>query len=295
MILFDFLTKKEAYLRLSVKDEFIKNLNYESIHFFHKKHKTVQQYRDNFEKEIIPFTQSEKKLILGIQNEINERLKQKGFHYNGNVCFVKTNGEDANHLPYTRGNIIVLPNFICSTFNLFLYNKHLIVHELFHILTRSFPELRNDLYHSIGFVNAGREIISNQYLPSMIINPDALHFNWFRDVEHKGKIIKIIPVLVKLNHLSSSSIKELVISAFGRPICKLLVLDSKGHPTGKLLAIKETNYESYYRTISSYMIHPEEICAELFRRIMFDDVANLDHVLSDKFMIGLRKHQITID
>ena len=71
---------------------------------------------------------------------------------------------------YTRDQNIVLP---VSKIGKEMDRLDLLFHELFHVLSRFNPELKNDCYNLIGFHKVGVFPFPDKMVKQMITNPDA--------------------------------------------------------------------------------------------------------------------------
>src|SRR5262249_25893817 len=88
------------------------------------------------------------------------------------ILLIHTTDEVEEGAPHTRGTAIVLPD---STLRMPPDRlQHVLFHELFHILTRSDPDLRDRLYRLIGFSLCGRRLeLPNELASRLVTNPDA--------------------------------------------------------------------------------------------------------------------------
>lgn len=110
------------------------------------------------------------------------------------ILLVQTTGQEEGHAAYCRGtNIIVLPRryVLGSATSL----ESVLVHEVFHILSRNNPDLRTQLYALVGFKPCN-EIRFPPLLESRrITNPDAPQLNYLVEVQHQGSKRAVVPIL----------------------------------------------------------------------------------------------------
>lgn len=234
-------------------DQFTSEMNESNIKFVNKNLNSKKEYLEHLGKSVLYFNDNEIKKIDKFMDQINKRLLEIDLKINLNIGFIKTNGTDSFDLPYTRGNNIILPskdNLVPSKW----LNLGLIIHEVFHILTRLNPDIRNELYKVVGFYKHSTEIITNQE-PGMIINPDALTFGHYAKCNRNNQQINVLPLIM--------------VSKDGNDMewVKLMVLDGNITRTNEIISIKDTNFLDIYGHASSYVSHPEEICAESFRNL----------------------------
>ena len=95
---------------------------------------------------MIDWTDEQKEDTLPVLEEIKSELAFIKWQFPEVVYLVKTNGSEEGGAAYTRSNGIVLPGRRGGG-----RSKGLITHELFHVLSRHNPELRDKIYAVIGF------------------------------------------------------------------------------------------------------------------------------------------------
>lgn len=69
----------------------------------------------------------------------------------GCLILIKTTEKEMYNCAYTRSNAIILPESKLQAYSDPVDLAKLLAHEYFHILTRTFPGLRSELYRLIGF------------------------------------------------------------------------------------------------------------------------------------------------
>lgn len=259
MINHKFLKKNEAGVFLSTPDSFTKEMNLTNIQFVDKSLTTMNQYLNHLYNSTLDFSEKETKSINKIMDKINRSLESAQLFIKLDIGFIKTNGTDSFDLPYTRGSNIILPSKQDEIGGNNM-NIALISHEIFHILTRRDPSIRDALYKLCGFHQAQHEIITNQTIDKMIVNPDALEFKYYAKCMLNDVEIKVLPLIL----INENNKMEWV---------SLAKLDDNLLPVS-LVTIQSTNYMSLYAKASNYVSHPEEICAENFRNIVISKNVN---------------------
>ena len=181
---------------------------------------------------------------------------------------VKT-GHYGNDVYYTRGKNIMIPE------NIFPlaegdYQLPVMIHEVFHILSRYQPELRKDLYAMIGFAKSEKPIKLNSSLEKLLLtNPDGVSYQYTIDLENNGKTSKAIPLITS----KYDSFKSDQPMFFDYLNFDLYSLDDRGdHYVAKSTTkggtmIPLTNTPSFFTKIkdnTQYIIHPDEIMADNF-------------------------------
>jgi hypothetical protein len=86
------------------------------------------------------------------------------------VWLVVTNGQESAGAPYTRGNFIALPGVGAPQG---VADAHLLMHELWHVVSRHDPALATRLYAELGFEPMSPLRLPEAWADIAIINPDA--------------------------------------------------------------------------------------------------------------------------
>jgi hypothetical protein len=253
MIIPIFLDKQLASNKMSQVDDFIEAQTMFNIKLVHNKLNSKDEYIQYLAETTLDWTDNDYESLTNIFVEVNKLIKDKNLEIHQEILLIKTNGQDSWNLPYTRQNAIILPANQKSEDLLGHNNIHLIVHELFHIISRLNPHIREKLYNIYNFQKTNTiDVLS--FVPTMITNPDALHFEYYTDVDFQGKKHKALPIMMfeqdKINWR------------------KLLLLDFERLTPVKLINRKKSSYEKDKSTITSYITHPEEISAETFRILL---------------------------
>ncbi len=111
------------------------------------------------------------------------------------VVMVTTTGAEEGNSAYTRGNFIVLPPKKLAYPRAEDFET-LLIHELFHVLTRHNPELRRALYATIGYRPCGEVPLPPALATRRITNPDAPRDDYCIDVTCDGARLAVVPILL---------------------------------------------------------------------------------------------------
>jgi hypothetical protein len=110
------------------------------------------------------------------------------------VLLVQTTGKEEANTAYCRGtNIIVMARRFVNGPPAEL--ESMLIHELFHILSRNNPELRTKLYALIGFKPCGEIPFPVELDSRRITNPDAPRLDFQIEVTYQEKKMSAVPVL----------------------------------------------------------------------------------------------------
>jgi hypothetical protein len=179
------------------------------------------------------------------------------------IYFEKTTAkEEGEATAYTRGNYVVFREG-GSTKKERL--DHLILHELFHVLTRHNSEFRAAMYDIIGFNMMNSVDYPEGLLSSRITNPDAPQTDAFIQLKSKGELSDYMMILYADKPYTSGRFFDYVNVGF----LKLTASTQKevdlkeGQP--QILGMKDV--DDFFEQVgqnTKYIIHPEEIMAENF-------------------------------
>lgn len=149
---------------------------------------------------------------------------------NLNVKLAKTSGAHSLDITQTRKDVIVVTRG--------LIGEATFVHEVYHVLSRRHPEITRAIAPIFGFQNTTpQEITESDFL----LNPDALVCDYKIQVE----------------------LRETKQPIWVTPFVKSGLGTGLKTEEGKYLDGRETNYAELIPN-TSYLAHPEEICAEYF-------------------------------
>jgi len=219
---------------------------------------------------VVPWAAGEKVMVQKAWDALVPRLQRWTLPLPERIIFIKTTGEEEGSAEYTRGNAIVLPK------SFFAGNQTLdgtIAHELFHVLSRGAPALRDRLYAAIGFESCGDPPYPADLADRRITNPDAPRDGYCIEVHVQGGDIWAIPIL-----FSSSRRYDV---AKGGPFfnylqMKLLVVERGADGRAyydplKPRLVDVNNVKGFFEQVgrnTNYIIHPDEILADNFKMLL---------------------------
>lgn len=197
-----------------------------------------------------------------------ERLRPFELPLPETIWVIRTTGKEEGEAAYTRGSAIILPEKVLR------YDAEklttLLLHEIFHVLSRHAPELRARLYGLIGF-RIVREIpLPEGFRDRKITNPDAPQITAVIDLPYEGKVVSCAPVLYSSAERYDPRAGG---SLFKYMLFRLLVLRNTGGLLTPALAgtnpivIDPKPMKEYFDSIgrnTNYIIHPDEILADNF-------------------------------
>jgi hypothetical protein len=188
-------------------------------------------------------------------NQLNSKVFQL------DIDLIKTTGKEESEAYYTRSNFIVIPNGKIS--------RRVLAHEIFHVFSRKFPELRDQMY---GLINFYPENITlpTEVKEKEILNPDVDSIRHSIELNYEGQLINATPII-----LSAVDITQ--INNLDKTFFKYVNLFMINVRTGELIKPKQTDILARTGGNTRYIFHPEEIFADNFSFMLADEqVANND-------------------
>lgn len=181
------------------------------------------------------------------------------------VLLVKTAGGTEGNAAFTRGPAIFLPAGMLRGRGDAV--ERLLVHELFHVLSRAAPGLRERLYAAIGFVRCGVPVLPPALDARRITNPDAPHNAHCIRVVHGGRPVWGVPILFSESTDPGRGL-------FASMRSKLLLVERRDDAPPVALgagdSVRMIDFEAaegFFDQVgrnTGYLIHPEEILADNF-------------------------------
>jgi hypothetical protein len=190
------------------------------------------------------------------------------------IWLLRTSGKEEGNAAYTRGAAIALPDKVLAYGPSQL--DRLLVHELFHILSRHNPALRRDLYAIIGFRPCPPIVLPGSLAERKITNPDAPLVDCYIEIADGDRKYFAAPVIYARSDFEAKRGGTL----FSYLTFRLLVIDKQADHWQPVLMGKEgividpRGNESFQRQIgknTNYLIHPDEILADNFVRLVMGD------------------------
>lgn len=253
MIRLQVLTKNEASQVLSQPDEYTNNLNPFSL--MAMRLRSSADYLRTVENTTLEFTENEIRTLNTQIDEVNNALNALGLNIDLEISFAKTQGLESMGMPYSRHNAVVLTAPYLHAFNSGMripnvnMGTGIVAHEIFHIISRSFPQLRAGMYNIWNFYYEPELRVPLQ----VIINPDAPNCNYKVNVIYQGREISVTPMILVQEQTQMG----------------MMNADKKLYFNGQAIHRDSTNYmEVTGAPAETSAYHPEEISAEAFRLII---------------------------
>jgi hypothetical protein len=292
-----FASVSEGRKVLTTKDEFVRHLSPFDRSARMKVDRPVPE--DEFltfvGKNVSEWTTSERQSVGESLKQIQTLLQNFSLSFPATIQMITTTGAEEGNAAYTRGIAIMIPKALLGPNQKEL--TRLICHELFHVLSRQNPELREELYGIIGFIRCDDLEFPRELASRKITNPDAPRNDHFIRLEIGREQRAAVPVLFSNTEaydvkrggefFDYLSFQFLLIEEGSLPRPKVVYENSAPKLVGP--GAVSGFFEQVGRN-TEYIIHPEEILADNFALLILGDQAvhspeileKLRHVLTRK-------------
>lgn len=248
---------------------------------------TEDAYLHHVGRQVLPWSASERSSVLAVVAQLQKPLARLRLPLPERILMIKTSGLEEGGAAYTRANAIVLTES-------HLRRKpdelaRLICHELFHVLSRASPSVRDGLYAIIGFRRCAEPPLPQALAAIKLTNPDAPVNDHCIDVTIDGTRRTVVPMLFSetvhydvdrggefFEYLRLRFLAVRVDATAGSTM-PLLV-------DGQPLLVPVTELRGFFEQVgrnTGYIIHPEEILADNFAHLILE-TPDLDspHIVS---------------
>jgi len=226
---------------------------------------------------VLDWTDAEKASLTSALDSLQAPLGRLALPWPKVIYAVKTTGKEEGGVPYTRGEALVLPRSVLGP-NRGL-SPTLICHELFHILSRSNPDLRERLYAAIGFVKCTEIEFPETLRSRKLTNPDAPANDHCIRVQVDGADVWAVPILFSRTEKYDVQRGG---DFFRYMQFQFLLVEREGDspnlkpaPQGQPpRLVRESQVIGFFEQVgrnTQYIIHPEEILADNFASLVLSE------------------------
>jgi hypothetical protein len=268
-------TIDEGKQLLSSRDAFVKSLSPfdRAARLKSAKPVTEKQLLDAIADQVRPFEDDEWKAIAKALAWNTEQLKRYNVPLPKEVLLIKVTGKVCADAAYTRGNAIILPQSRIATDETTL--RKLVAHELYHVISRHAPELRNKLYAIVGFTPIEEPTLPKWLAARRITNPDAPTIDCYATLKVGEREVPIVTVLYSRDANYDTKRGGTFFRYMNFALMEIrqagkqweVVTNDEGLP--KFYSPRDT--PDYFKKIgrnTGYVIHPEEVLAENFMHLL---------------------------
>jgi hypothetical protein len=265
-----FASRTEAAKVLSGSDDFTRNLSPfdRSARMHQANSPTDPELRAYLASQALDWSSGDVRRLTQVAEQLTPRLEPFAYLLPDRVLLVKSTSLVEDGAAHTRQQTIVFPEASLASDAPSLERQ--LAHELFHIISRSHPDLRDHLYSIVGFSPCHSLLLPTLVRDRSITNPDAPRSEYAINVRALGRKVDVVPILqASPPSYDPSSGKSLFqyLSLRFLPVeksptgCKPVVEDGRTQTFG--LADLSGFLEQVGRN-TGYIIHPEEILADNF-------------------------------
>lgn len=262
-----FASIEEAQNILNQNDPFAKNISIVDAQIrLDKADATKEELLEALLYDVEEWTDLEQELINSCISDIEDKLRYLDLDLRlpEEISFIKSNmNSDMEAMGFTRGTSVILYDQIIELNTESL--KRLIIHELFHVITRNNPDLRKELYKIINFTVLDNEIEIPEDLKEKIIsNPDVERHDSFASFTINGTPQNCMMVIYANREFEPGQ------STFSYLSVGLIPLDAAYKPIiedGKTVVYDLQEAENFTDVVgknTGYVIDPEEVLADNF-------------------------------
>lgn len=274
---FVFAQRHLADSLLQQNDDYIKGMSVFDLEArVQKKKATQSELMKNITVHILDWTPEEINHVREAVQHIEQETVAKGYvlHLPPVIYVIKSTMKNEGGADgYTRGQCIVLNDHDILTPSKTL--DQLVLHELFHILTRYHSDFREKMYATIGFSMMNEVAYPDQLKDRKISNPDAAKKDSYIQLHINGETVPCMMILYADKDYNGGSFFDYIqigmIKLEGNEV-KRIALENGQPKVYRLDEVPDLFQQMGMNT--PYIIDPEEVLAENFV-LAYDTPADL--------------------
>ena len=273
---FRLATLDEAKELMSAEDSYTRSRsNFDIVSRLQNPQGTVEELNAFAMQELREWNEEEQKAIQALTKDLNDSIRK--YNYNlplpKEIMLVKSTLKDEGGAGgYTRSNWIALTEKLISHMKED-GQKRILLHELFHVLTRNSLDLKKEIYETIGFTVLDEELEYPQDLWDVhITNPDVGRYDSYATFMVDGQPQKCAMLLYANRPYTTGTFFQYLNIGF-------IPYDENMKPlqeNGKTIVYPMEKISDFHEKVghnTRYVINPEEILADNFV-IAFNNQAN---------------------
>lgn len=278
----EFLSKKDASAYL-VEGEINNYYDYLSISHmaiqtknqkkYASREEALEAYKATTTSQTLDFSTSDKAFLSTVFDSAFVLLKQVNPELiPRKIKMIKVDNEHyGESVYYTRGESIVVPANIFDPANL-SQQLPVMLHEIFHLLSRYEKPLREDLYNLIGFYPHGYKLVLDPNIKNrLLVNPDGVSMDYAIKLAHAGEgpTVESIPLI----RSTQKEFNPALPNFFDYLAFDMYNIEGDGdqgyvrtNDDGSS-KMDKGNFQDFFTQIkdnTQYIIHPDEIMADNF-------------------------------
>lgn len=287
-------SKEEAIKHLDVDDEYTRGFGLFDLQSKNKsKEGSLAKWKVLGAKSVSNWTDKERTRLLNQLYVLDSILDINQFQLNipQEIVFIKSTMEhEGGAEGYTRGRCIVLKEGVTQMNDRQL--REILLHELFHVISRFDAALRKDLYQLIGFTVCNEIELPKSLLDLKISNPDAPFKDSYIKVKKDDSVLECMMLLYAEKPYEGGSffnyMKIGLVKLDGQTTKK--VAQNNGLP----IIYGLESVENFFEQIgfnTNYIIDPEEAMADNFVYAVLNDTSKPTQALLSQIRQRLQKQE----
>ena len=219
--------------------------------------------------EVVEWDDEGRKNLVESSERLRPKLESLHLPLPQTVLLIQMSGKEESNAAYTRGAAILLPRDRVQKLKPDALDR-LLLHELFHVLSRSAPELRRDLYRIIGFEVCEPIALPPSLADLKLTNPDAPLIDCHIKLTEGDETFQASPILYSSSATYDADKKPPLFKYLTFRLMKVEEHEGRWRPLlkdGEPVLIDPAQSKSFGDQIgqnTKYIIHPDEILADNF-------------------------------
>jgi len=235
--------------------------------------------------QVLQWSESEKIKVDSVMQSINNDIKHLTLRIDcpETIFFIKTTGEEeGNAAGYTRSSSLILNDE--TLLWEFQELRNIIIHELFHIISRNNVSFREKMYEVIGFKIIKEISFPQSLIDYKVTNPDAPMINSYINLSNGKESDNYAMITYSKKEFNGGSLFDYLTFGF----IKLQDLNN-----GEKLPIiyVDGDFTNFFEQIgknTGYNFHPDEILADNFVFLLNENNNLPSQWVVDKMKLNLQ-------
>jgi hypothetical protein len=265
-----FADVRQGVEALTTRDDYIRQLSPfdRQVRLQANRDVSEQEFLAFISRHVLPWQDQDIRKLTPLIEALSKKLVPWKLKLPSVVLLVKTSGREEAGAAYCRGAAVALPqNMVDGRMETL---AKVLPHEVFHILSRHNPPLREALYQAIGFKACNEVPLPAPLADRKITNPDAPVNDHFITADLNGRAAELMPVLFSKTERYEVQRGGTLFSYLD---FKLMLLEAEGGVRraaildGKPVLLEPAAVPGFAEQVgrnTKYIIHPEEILADNF-------------------------------
>ena len=190
-----FARRQEGVDLLTAEDEFARQLTRFDlqVRLATTEQASIYAWRKSVADQVLDWEEDDRKNVLAALKALPDKLAPLHLPLPDEILLILTTGKEEAGAAYTRANTIVLPKAVARRTPDQL--EALLLHELFHVLSRHSRDARRELYRIIGFELCEPIELPPSLRDRKMTNPDAPGIDCVIELNVNGEKLTAAPII----------------------------------------------------------------------------------------------------